>query len=54
LPPHDLAINGIGDADVARSVLAASEKVLAQSKAPVLSRVGSVLGTTRSNNAQRL
>jgi tetratricopeptide (TPR) repeat protein len=54
LPPHDLVINGIGDAEVARGALLASEQLLKHTSAPVLNPIKAVLSSTRSNNAARL
>lgn len=54
LPPHRLAVNGIGDAEVARDALAAAQSVLARTTAPLINSPAAVLDSTRSNNAKRL
>jgi glutamate/tyrosine decarboxylase-like PLP-dependent enzyme len=53
LPDHQLAINGIGDAEVSPGALAAANSVLALTTAPVINPPAAVLSTTRSNNAKR-
>ncbi len=53
LPPHHLAINAIGDAEVSHGALVASEAVLALTSAPILNPPAAVLATSRSNNAKR-
>jgi glutathione synthase/RimK-type ligase-like ATP-grasp enzyme len=54
LPPHQLVINAIGDAESSAEALAAAQSVLAQSKAPVINSPAAVLATSRSQNAARL
>jgi glutathione synthase/RimK-type ligase-like ATP-grasp enzyme len=54
LPGHRLIVNGVGDADVRYEALAAAERVLAHSTAPVVNRPDRVLATGRCENARRL
>jgi len=54
LPPHGLVFNAIGDADIEAPALAASQRLLALTTAPVINRPAAVAATGRSNNAQRL
>ena len=54
LPPHHLVINAVSDVDSCRSSLEAASGIVAQSSAPCLNLPGSVLATTREQNAQRL
>ncbi|MGA7525554.1 MAG: hypothetical protein WBW84_24110 [Acidobacteriaceae bacterium] len=54
LPPHDLVINGIGDADVRAEALSAAESILARSSAPLINSPAAVRETDRCGNAQRL
>ena len=54
LPDHHLVVNAIGDAEVSRHALEASQAVLALTSAPVVNPPATVLATTRSNNALRL
>lgn len=54
LPEHRLVINGIGDVDVSRPALAAAERLLAHSSAPVVNSPQAVLKTSRMENALRL
>ena len=54
LPPHQLAINAIGDAEVSPGALLAAESVLKLTSTPVLNPPAAVLATTRGNNAKRL
>ena len=54
LPPHRLAINGIGDADLAGEALDAAESLLDLTSAPVLNAPASVRATGRCENALRL
>jgi aromatic-L-amino-acid/L-tryptophan decarboxylase len=54
LPPHELVLNGIGDAESSRGALAAAHSLLALTTAPVINNPAAVLMTARSNNADRL
>ena len=54
LPPHDLVINGVGDADVRGEALAAAERLLAHTWAPVINHPAAVGETGRCRNAERL
>jgi tetratricopeptide (TPR) repeat protein len=54
LPPHQLVINAIGDADVRSDALAEAESVLGHTKAPVINPPAAVRATGRCENAQRL
>jgi hypothetical protein len=54
LPPHDLVINGIGDADIRAEALSAAASILARSSAPVINNPTAVRETGRCRNAERL
>jgi hypothetical protein len=54
LPPHQLVVNAIGDADVAAGALAGAQSLLAHSTAPVINPPAAVLATGRSEIARRL
>jgi aromatic-L-amino-acid decarboxylase len=54
LPDHHLVVNGIGDVDVSEAALAAAEKLLALTSAPVLNLPRAVRATGRCENARRL
>lgn len=54
LPPHALVFNAIGDADLCPEALAAAERVLARTRAPVINKPAAVRRTGRVDNAQRL
>jgi glutathione synthase/RimK-type ligase-like ATP-grasp enzyme len=54
LPPHQLIVNAIGDADVHGDALAAAETVISVSSAPVINSPATVYATGRCDNAQRL
>jgi len=54
LPPHRLVFNAIGDPDMEGPALAAAQRVLALTTAPVINRPGTVAATGRSDNALRL
>ena len=54
LPPHNLIINAIGDADLCRPGLEIAEKLIAASQAPILNHPGFVLPTGRIANSRRL
>jgi tetratricopeptide (TPR) repeat protein len=54
LPPHQLVINGISDADLCRASLEAAKVLLGQSSAPCINAPAQVLASTREANAQRL
>jgi aromatic-L-amino-acid/L-tryptophan decarboxylase len=54
LPPHRIVFNAIGDADLAAPALAAAERLLALTNAPVINAPARVSVTGRSDNAQRL
>jgi tetratricopeptide (TPR) repeat protein len=48
LPPHDVVLNAIGDADLCREALEAAQGVVARSSAPVINAPARVLGTGRA------
>ncbi len=54
LPPHQLIVNAIGDADVATAALAGAQSLLAHSTAPVINPPAAVLATGRCDIARRL
>jgi len=54
LPPHRLAFNAIGDADLCRPALEAAAALIARTAAPVINRPAAVLDTGRIANARRL
>jgi tetratricopeptide (TPR) repeat protein len=54
LPPHQLVINTIGDADLCRPALQAAIKIAAKTKAPIINQPSNVLHTGRVENADRL
>ncbi len=54
LPPHNLVINAIGDADLAAPALKCAQSLLERTSAPVINPPGSVIGTGRVEVAQRL
>jgi aromatic-L-amino-acid/L-tryptophan decarboxylase len=54
LPPHRLVFNAIGDPDREAPALAAAQRVLALTNAPVINSPAAVGATGRSDNAQRL
>jgi tetratricopeptide (TPR) repeat protein len=54
LPPHQLVINCISDADSCQSSLQAASALLAQTDAPVINLPAHVLATDRATNARRL
>jgi hypothetical protein len=54
LPPHDLVINAIGDADLCRPALEAAATMVGRLTAPVINHPAAILATGRINNAQRL
>jgi tetratricopeptide (TPR) repeat protein len=54
LPPHRLVFNAIGDPDREAPALAAAQRVLALTTAPVINSPAAVAATGRSDNAQRL
>ncbi len=54
LPPHELVVNAIGDADLCAEALDRAEQLLAQSAAPVINRPARVRATGRVENARRL
>ncbi len=54
LPPHRLVFNAIGDPDREAPALAAAQRVLALTNAPVINSPAAVAATGRSDNAQRL
>ena len=53
LPAHRLVINAIGDTEVSSEALAAAQRMLALTTAPVINPPTAVLATSRSNNAKR-
>jgi glutathione synthase/RimK-type ligase-like ATP-grasp enzyme len=54
LPPHDLIFNLIGEADACARELAAAERLVRASGAPVINPPRAVLATGREANARRL
>jgi hypothetical protein len=54
LPPHDLVVNAIGDADVAEAALAGAAVLLNQTNAPVINAPAAVMATGRMAIARRL
>jgi hypothetical protein len=54
LPPHQLVVNSIGDADLASAALAGAQSLLAHTKAPVINPPAAVLATSRCDIARRL
>jgi tetratricopeptide (TPR) repeat protein len=54
LPPHDLVLNAIGDADLCGAALHAALDLLNRTAAPVINPPGAVLQTDRAANALRL
>jgi glutathione synthase/RimK-type ligase-like ATP-grasp enzyme len=54
LPPHQLIVNAIGDADTAGVALAGAEALIARSTAPVINSSAAVLATGRCAIAERL
>jgi len=54
LPPHELIVNAIGDADVASRALAGAQSVLTHTTAPVINAPVAVLATGRCDIARRL
>ncbi len=54
LPPHRLAVNCVGEADLCRPALRAVQTILARSRAPVVNPPSRVLATGRAENAVRL
>ncbi|HUA18239.1 MAG TPA: tetratricopeptide repeat protein [Bryobacteraceae bacterium] len=54
LPPHQLVVNSIGDADLCAAALEAAVNLVERSMAPVVNAPAAVLGTGRMANARRL
>ncbi len=54
LPPHQLVVNSIGDADAAADALRGAEALMRHTAAPVMNRAAAVLATGRCEMAQRL
>jgi aromatic-L-amino-acid decarboxylase len=54
LPPHQMVVNSIGDADAALEALRGAESLMRHTAAPVMNRPAAVLATGRSEMAQRL
>jgi glutamate/tyrosine decarboxylase-like PLP-dependent enzyme len=54
LPPHQLVVNSIGDADLAAEALAGAQSLLLHTTAPVINPPSAVLATTRCDIARRL
>jgi len=54
LPPHQLVVNSIGDADLAAAALAGAQALVANTTAPVLNSPAAVLATGRCDVARRL
>jgi hypothetical protein len=52
LPPHQLVFNAIGDADLAAPALAAAQRLLAVTTAPVINLPAAVLATGRADHAR--
>jgi tetratricopeptide (TPR) repeat protein len=53
LPPHDLVLNAIGDADLCGTALRAAVELLDRTTAPVINHPATVLRTGRAQNARR-
>jgi hypothetical protein len=54
LPPHDLILNAIGDADLCGPALDAATRALFQSTAPIINPPARVRATGRAANSERL
>jgi hypothetical protein len=54
LPPHDVVVNGIGDADLCEQGLRRAQALLSRTRAPVINVPERVLMTGRAENACRL
>ncbi len=54
LPPHQLVVNSIGDADLCRAALDVAADLVARSDAPVINPPRAVMATSRIANALRL
>jgi tetratricopeptide (TPR) repeat protein len=54
LPPHDVVVNAVGDADLCRPALLAAVGLLNRTSAPVFNHPAAVLATGRAENARRL
>jgi hypothetical protein len=54
LPPHELVMNAIGDADLCSAALERAEDLLIRSAAPVVNRPARVRATGRADNARRM
>ncbi len=54
LPPHDVVLNAIGDADLCRPALVAATELLDRTRAPVINHPAAVLASGRAQNARRL
>jgi tetratricopeptide repeat protein len=54
LPPHHLAFNAIGDADLCRPALDAAAALLKRTRAPIINHPRSIFKTGRIDNARRL
>jgi hypothetical protein len=54
LPAHDLVVNAIGDADIARPALTGAAALLRHTRAPVINSPAAVLATGRAAIARRL
>lgn len=54
LPEHDLVFNAIGDADLCGPALELADRLLGETRAPVINRPGRVVPTGRAENAARL
>ncbi len=54
LPPHQLVINAIGDADVRTDALLAAKAILSHTDAPVINPPAAVQASGRCENANRL
>lgn len=54
LPPHDLLLNAIGDAELCAAGLAIAQRLAARTPAPVVNAPAAVMRTGRGQNAERL
>jgi len=54
LPPHELIVNAVGNADICKDALLAAERLVATSSAPVVNLPGAVAQTDRVSVAARL
>ena len=53
LPAHAVIVNAVGDADCSADALAAAERVIARSSAPVINTPATIANTTRAEISER-